>query len=69
MLCVKAVLESAALGSGFKTKYCEVLDSVLAPAVIISVVFLQVKKKIYFWEVNMKKISKVGLVNAIACQI
>lgn len=44
MPCVIAALKSAALGSRFKAKYCQVLDSVLALAVIISN-FLQVKKK------------------------
>lgn len=47
MLCVKEALKSAALGSRLKAKYCQVLDSVLAPAVIISVIFCKVKKNPY----------------------
>lgn len=47
MLCVKAALKSAALGSRFKAKYCQVLASVLALVIIISVIFCRLKKKIH----------------------
>jgi len=47
MFCVKAARKSAALGSRFKAKYCQVVDSVLALAVIISVIFCRLKKNPY----------------------